>query len=77
MMHPPLLDECGLETSLQMYTAGINGRAGLEVELDVPMRLRRLSQEAELAIFRVVQASLTNTLRHSGSHNELFVRPHS
>ena len=68
MMHPPLLDECGLETSLQMYTAGINGRAGLEVELDVPMRLRRLSQEAELAIFRVVQASLTNTLRHSGSH---------
>src|SRR5712672_706035 len=26
MMHPPLLDECGLETAIQMYLRGINRR---------------------------------------------------
>jgi signal transduction histidine kinase len=67
MMHPPLLDECGLETSIQMYSRGINRRAGLEVELDIPRRLERLSEDAELAIFRIVQASLTNIHLHSGS----------
>jgi len=67
MMHPPLLDECGLETSIQMYSRGINRRMGLRVELDMPRRLERLSQEAELAIFRIVQASLTNVHLHSGS----------
>lgn len=67
MMHPPLLDECGLETSIQMYSRGINRRVGLEIELDIPRRLERLTEDAELAIFRVVQASLTNIHLHSGS----------
>jgi signal transduction histidine kinase len=67
VMHPPLLDECGLETSIQMYSRGINRRMGLEIELDIPSRLERLSEEAELAIFRIVQASLTNIHLHSGS----------
>jgi signal transduction histidine kinase len=69
MMHPPLLDECGLETSIQMYARGINRRVGLEIQVDIPRRLERLSEEAELAIFRIVQASLTNIHLHSGSGN--------
>jgi signal transduction histidine kinase len=67
LLHPPLLDECGLEPALQMYFRGINRREGLEVEFEMPRRLPRLSEEAELAIFRVVQASLTNIYLHSGS----------
>jgi len=67
LLHPPLLDECGLESAIEMYLRGINRREGLEVELEVPRRLRRLSEEAELAIFRIIQASLTNIHLHSGS----------
>src|SRR6202023_2134463 len=67
LLHPPLLDECGLESALQMYFRGINRREGLEVKLETPRRLERLSEEAELAIFRIVQASLTNIHLHSGS----------
>jgi signal transduction histidine kinase len=67
LLHPPLLDECGLESALQMYFRGINRREGLEVQLEMPRRLQRLSEEAELAIFRIVQASLTNIHLHSGS----------
>jgi signal transduction histidine kinase len=67
MMHPPLLDECGLETAIQMYSRGINRREGLDVTLEIPRRLQRLSEDAELAVFRIVQASLTNIHLHSGS----------
>jgi len=67
LLHPPLLDECGLESALQMYLRGINRREGLKVELEMPRRLQRLSEEAELAIFRIIQASLTNIHLHSGS----------
>src|SRR3984893_11435402 len=67
LLHPPLLDECGLASFLQMYFRGINRREGLEVELKIPLRLERLSEEAELAMFRIVQACLTNIHLHSGS----------
>jgi signal transduction histidine kinase len=72
LLHPPLLDECGLESALQMYLRGINRREGLEVELEVPPRLQRLSEEAELAVFRVVQASLTNIHLHSGARQAII-----
>jgi signal transduction histidine kinase len=67
LLHPPLLDECGLQSALPMYLRGINRREGLEVELEMPRQLQRLTEEAELAIFRIVQASLTNIHLHSGS----------
>src|ERR1700719_2835892 len=68
LLHPPLLDECGLESALQMYFRGINRCEGLEGEFEMPRRLQRLSEEAELAVFRIVQASLTNIHLHSGSN---------
>ncbi len=68
LLHPPLLDECGLESALQMYLRGINRREGLAVDLQMPPRLKRMTEEAELAIFRIVQASLTNIHLHSGSN---------
>ncbi len=67
ILHPPLLDECGLNTAIQHYVSGINQRNVLHVEVEVPQDLGRLSEEAELAIFRIVQASLTNVHLHSGA----------
>jgi len=65
LLHPPMLDECGLNTAIQWYVSGINQRPGLHVEVEISHELRRLSEEAELAIFRIVQASLTNVHLHS------------
>ena len=67
LLHPPMLDECGLNTAIQCYANGINQRNGLRVEVEIPQDLGRLSEEAELAIFRIVQASLTNVHLHSGA----------
>jgi PAS domain S-box-containing protein len=67
VLHPPLLDELGLLAALRWYTAGFAERSGIEVNLNAPSVFSRLPSEMELALFRIVQESLTNVQRHSGS----------
>lgn len=67
LLHPPLLDECGLSSALQDYVEGLSQRSGLSIELNIPQEFERFSPELELVVFRLVQECLTNTLRHSGS----------
>jgi PAS domain S-box-containing protein len=67
LLHPPLLDEVGLSSALRLYVEGFSERSNIRVELDIPNDFGRLSRELETAIFRVVQESLTNIHRHSGS----------
>jgi signal transduction histidine kinase len=67
LLHPPMLDEYGLSVALQSYVQGFSQRSGIGVDLDLPRDLPRLSQLTETALFRVVQESLTNVHRHSGS----------
>lgn len=67
LLHPPLLDECGLTSALKWYVDGLRERSGLEVQLDISEKLGRLPSEMELVIFRIIQESLTNVHRHSGS----------
>jgi PAS domain S-box-containing protein len=67
LLHPPLLDEAGLASALDWYVNGFSQRSKIDVSLDIPNELGRLSRELELTIFRIVQESLTNIHRHSGS----------
>jgi PAS domain S-box-containing protein len=67
LLHPPLLDEVGLSSALRMYLDGFADRSKIRVDLEIPDDFGRLSQELETAIFRIVQESVTNIHRHSGS----------
>jgi PAS domain S-box-containing protein len=67
LLHPPLLDEAGLASALRWYVEGFAERSRIRVDLELDENLPRLSQEMETAIFRIVQESLTNIHRHSGS----------
>jgi len=67
LLHPPLLDEAGLLSALRWYVEGFSQRSKIDVDLDLPEHFGRLPRESETAIFRVVQESLTNIHRHSGS----------
>jgi signal transduction histidine kinase len=70
LLHPPLLDEVGLQSALQWYLEGFAKRSGIETVLSVePLDLPRLSLELETAIFRAIQEALTNAFRHSGAKN--------
>jgi two-component system, NarL family, sensor kinase len=68
LLHPPLLDEIGLQSALQFYLEGFTKRSGIEVFLDVkPSSFPRLALEMETAIFRIIQEAVTNVFRHSGA----------
>jgi len=67
LLHPPLLDESGLSEAIRWYIHGLEERSGLSIDLNIADDFGRLSDEMELAVFRVVQECLTNIHRHSGS----------
>ncbi len=67
MLHPPILDQLGLAEAIRDFVARFKKRTGIQVELKMPQGLGRMAREVELALFRVVQESLTNVHRHSGS----------
>jgi len=67
LLHPPLLDETGLQSALRWYAEGFSQRSGIQVDLKINPEFRRLPDDLEIAIFRVVQESLTNIHRHSDS----------
>lgn len=67
LLHPPLLDEMGLASALALYSEGFAKRSGIRVELDILKDLARLPTDTETAMFRIVQQSLANIYRHSGS----------
>jgi signal transduction histidine kinase len=66
LLHPPLLDAAGLASALRWYVDGFSERSKIKVDLDMPQEFGRLSDEMEIAIFRMVQECLTNIHRHSG-----------
>ena len=67
LLHPPLLEEMGLESALRWYVDGFSQRSNIRITLDLSADLGRLSQDLEITLFRVVQECLTNIHRHSES----------
>jgi signal transduction histidine kinase len=67
-----MLDEIGLSSALSWYVQGLAERSSLQIDLKVPENFGRLPSEMELLIFRLVQESLTNIHRHSGSKTALI-----
>ena len=68
LLHPPLLEEMGLASAMPWYVEGFRERSGIEAELETPTpEFGRLPQAVEMVLFRVLQESLTNVHRHSGS----------
>jgi PAS domain S-box-containing protein len=67
LLHPPLLDDAGLTGALRWYVAGLSKRSGITMTLELDEALGRLPRELEAAVFHIVQESLTNIHRHSGS----------
>jgi len=67
LLHPPGLDEAGFSCAAQWYLEGFAQRSGMKVRMDFAQDVKRLPGTIEVALFRVLQESLTNVRRHSGS----------
>jgi PAS domain S-box-containing protein len=78
LLHPPLLDQGGLEDAIRDYVQGFAKRSGIRVALDLSPGIGRMARDVELTLFRVVQEGLTNVQRHSGSDRaEVRIQRHS
>src|SRR6202165_2585431 len=60
LLHPPLLDEVGFACAAEWYVEGFAKRTGVKVKLDIATAQERLPIGIEIALFRVLQESLTN-----------------
>lgn len=67
LLYPPMLEELGLRTAVESYLEGFRQRSGIRIDFQAAQDFGRLPGETELALFRVLQESLTNVHRHSGS----------
>ncbi len=63
-LRPPDLDDLGVVAAIERYVAQIN-RTGLPSRLELSGEPQRLSADARLGIYRIVQEALHNALRHA------------
>jgi PAS domain S-box-containing protein len=67
LLYPPMLEELGLKSAIPWYLDGFSTRSGIKTTFTTEADLARLPRDRELALFRVLQESLANVHRHSGS----------
>ncbi|HEX7117934.1 MAG TPA: ATP-binding protein [Longimicrobiales bacterium] len=64
-LRPPALDELGLVPAIQAYARTLAEGTGLAISVDAERGGGRLTPEAELALYRMVQEALSNVVRHA------------
>jgi PAS domain S-box-containing protein len=66
-LRPVVLDSLGLVAAIEWQAEDFQARTGIRCEAILPNEELELSREAATGIFRIVQESLTNVIRHSGA----------
>ena len=66
-LHPPQLDDFGLLPALRWYSDEVGGRLGLAVTVSSRGEEAELPMDVRTVLFRIVQESLTNVIRHAGT----------
>jgi two-component system sensor histidine kinase UhpB len=75
-LRPEMLEHLGLVSALTELARKFAGQSGLRIERRFADDLPPLSEEAELAVYRVAQESLTNVARHAqASRVEVALEP--
>ena len=66
-LHPVMLDEVGLETTLDWYIPTVERQTGIAISYEKVGAAFDLSGSAAVQIYRVLQEALNNVARHSGA----------
>ena len=66
-LRPPGIDELGLLPALKEHAMRVGRRSGLKVTVEGAEPRRRLPRTMEIAIFRIVQEALNNTVKHAAA----------
>jgi two-component system sensor histidine kinase UhpB len=66
-LRPAALDDHGLEAALRTHVDRFSQSSGIPVSLAVADGLAELDEDQQTVVYRVVQESLSNVMRHSGA----------
>ncbi len=66
-LRPPVLDKSGIVAAVEDLISGYRQHDGPEIEFVHNLEPQRFTLPLEIAVFRIVQESLTNACRHSRS----------
>ncbi|HWR44225.1 HAMP domain-containing sensor histidine kinase [Sporomusa sp.] len=72
-LRPPALDDLGLVAAIQKYLDDYKERYQMKVEFDHSLVNPIPEPQASLAIYRILQESLTNIIKHSGANHVLII----
>ena len=64
-LRPTALDDFGLVAALERLTASFAEQTGISVDFETALADERLPEEVETALYRIVQESLTNVVKHA------------
>jgi len=64
-LRPKVLDDFGLFPALERLTQGFAEQTGIAVDLEASTITERMPLDVETAIYRIVQESLTNVVKHA------------
>jgi signal transduction histidine kinase len=68
-LRPKVLDDFGLVPALERLTQGFAEHTGISADLEASGLTERPPVEVETAIYRIVQESLTNVVKHAQASN--------
>lgn len=69
LLHPPLLEELGFLSAARWYVDEYGKRGQVKVSLLIDEPIERLPRDVEIALFRVLQETLTNVYRHAAARS--------
>lgn len=72
-LRPSILDDLGLESALANLLEHFSERTGIRVRREVMLPDRRLPEDIEITLYRLIQEALTNVERHADA-SELVLR---
>jgi two-component system sensor histidine kinase UhpB len=76
-LRPEVLDELGLVPALTNLCDRLSAQTGLEIKRSLSDDLPPLRPEAQVVIYRVIQESLTNVVRHARASRAIVALSHS
>ena len=66
-LRPTALDDLGLEKAIAQYLEEWGERSQLQFDLQVSLGDRRLPQTVETTVYRALQETVTNVVRHASA----------
>lgn len=68
-LHPSILEELGLPSTIDWYLSTVQKQLGIRVTLETTGTARQVDANKSIHVYRVLQEALSNVARHSGAQD--------